>query len=454
MSTPPARRTSLSGWGRTSATVGELRVPLTVDEVRRGVLDSGPRGVAVRGLGRSYGDAAQNAGGTVLDLTALDGFVAIDEDTPSVTVQAGVSLDTLMKVLLPRGLWLPVLPGTRQVTVGGAVAADVHGKNHHRDGSFGRHVSALELLTADGTVRRLTPDGDESPLFWATVGGMGLTGVVLSATIALTRTSSSYFLVDTERTRDIDDLIAVLSDGDQRYPYSVAWFDTTLTGRGLGRGVVTRGRAATPADLGPRYANDALRFDAPSLGTVPSLVPSGLVNSATARAFNTAWYHRAPRHREQEVQNITQFFHPLDVISDWNRLYGARGFVQYQFVVPFGAEETLRSIVVDIARSPYVSCLNVLKRFGPGDPAPMSFPIEGWTLAVDLPVAPGLGAFLDRFDTRVAEAGGRLYLAKDSRAAPSTIAAMYPRLDEFRRIRADVDPDNRFCTDLARRLAL
>ncbi|TNC27570.1 FAD-binding oxidoreductase, partial [Mumia zhuanghuii] len=412
------------------------------------------RGVAVRGLGRSYGDAAQNAGGTVVDLTALDGFLAIDEEAPTVTVQAGVSLDTLMRELLPRGLWLPVLPGTRQVTVGGAIAADVHGKNHHRDGSFGQHVRSLELLTADGTVRRLTPDGEERSLFWATVGGMGLTGVVLSATIALSRTSSSYFLVDTQRTRDIDDLLGVLAEGDDRYQYSVAWFDTTLTGRGLGRGVVTRGSAATPADLDPAHAQDPLRFDAPSLGTVPDLVPSGLVNGATARAFNLAWYLKAPRHREREVQNITQFFHPLDVVSDWNRLYGARGFVQYQFVVPFGAEETLRRIVVALARSPYVSCLNVLKRFGPGDPAPLSFPLGGWTLAVDLPVAPGLGTLLDRFDEEVAAAGGRVYLAKDSRAATETIAAMYPRLDEFRAIRAAVDPDGRFRTDLARRLAL
>ena len=203
------------------------------------------------------------------------------------TVEAGISLDALMKALLPFGLWVPVLPGTRQVTIGGAIAADVHGKNHHTQGSFGNHVRALDLLTADGEIHTLTPDGDQATLFWATVGGMGLTGVILRATVALQRTESAYFSVDTDRCSDIDDLMQRMSEGDDAYTYSVAWFDAVTRGKHLGRAVLTRGNKATLADLTPKLRRDPLRFVAPSFGTIPQVFPNGLVNRATAKAFST-----------------------------------------------------------------------------------------------------------------------------------------------------------------------
>jgi decaprenylphospho-beta-D-ribofuranose 2-oxidase len=447
-------RTRLTGWGRTAPSTAVLQPVTSYDDAAAVVLNAGPRGVLARGLGRAYGDAAQNAGGTVLDLTRLATVHAVDRAARTVRCDAGVSLDTLMRVLLPFGLWLPVVPGTRQVTVGGAIAADVHGKNHHVEGSFGNHLASLDLLGADGVVRTLGPDGPDPELFWATVGGMGLTGVVLGATIRLNPVETAYFLVDTERTDDLGGLMARLAEDDDKYTYSVAWFDSVATGKHLGRAVLTRGWPASYEDLPARLRRDPLRFDAPQLARVPDVFPPGMLNRLTARAFNELWYRKAPRQRLGEVQNITRFFHPLDVVAEWNRVYGRRGFCQYQFVVPFGAEDAFVRSVELIAASGLVSCLNVLKRFGPGNRAPLSFPAPGWTLAVDLPVGPGLDALLRALDEIVGSAGGRVYLAKDSRLDAGTLRRMYPRLGDFLAVRRRADPSGIFRSDLSRRLDL
>lgn len=445
---------SLSGWGGTSASTARVARPTDVEGLRAELTTVGDRGLIARGLGRSYGDPAQNAGGTVLDLTEWDSILDIDSRAPSVRVQSGISLDRLLRALLPLGLWLPVVPGTRQVTVGGAIAADVHGKNHHADGSFGNHVSKLELLLASGDIVSASPTGEHADLFWATIGGMGLTGVVLEATIELKEVETSYFVVDTERAANLTQLLAALENGDDDYTYSVAWFDTATTGASLGRGVITRGNAALRETLDEDRRRSALEFAAPQRGRVPFELPLGLVNRFTARAFNALWYAKSPRHRSGEIQDITQFFHPLDVVGDWNRVYGPRGFCQYQFVVPFGEKAAFTTIVETIAGSGHVSSLNVLKRFGPGNPAPLSFPTAGWTLAVDLPVRAGLDALLNHLDQLVLAAGGRVYLAKDSRISAATFGRMYPRLDEFRTIRDRHDPTHLFRSDLSRRLDL
>ena len=452
----PQQLVELHGWGRTAGTRAHLAQIDSVAGAVAALRKSGDRGVVPRGLGRSYGDAAQNAGGTALDLTRMNRILAVDAEgePPTVTAQAGVSIDALMRALLPFGLWVPVLPGTRQVTVGGAIAADVHGKNHHSEGSFGNHVRSLELLTADATVRTLSPDGADPDLFWATIGGMGLTGVVLRATIALQPTETAYFLVDTDRCTDLDDLMAKMSRGDERYTYSVAWFDAVTRGRHMGRGVLTRGNKARLQDLAPKPRREPLQFSAPGLGTLPEIFPNRMVNVATARAFSTAWYRKAPKHRVGELQNITQFFHPLDIVAEWNRLYGPNGFLQYQFVVPFEEAETFRRCLELIATSDHLSCLNVLKRFGPGNPAPLSFPMPGWTLTVDLPIEDGLETLCNSLDEQVVAAGGRVYLAKDSRLGAATFRQMYPRLEDFLAVRRRVDPTGMFTSDLARRLDL
>ncbi|PWW62114.1 FAD-binding oxidoreductase [Actinokineospora spheciospongiae] len=446
---------ALAGWGRTAPSVSRVARPRTPEDVLAAVATADGRGVVARGLGRSYGDPAQNAGGLVLDMTALRRIHSIDADTGLAVLDAGVSLDQLMRAALPFGLWVPVLPGTRQVTVGGAIGSDIHGKNHHSHGTFGNHVVSLELLTADGSVRTLAPEGPESELFWATVGGMGLTGVILRATVRLKHTESAYFVVDTDRTADFDETLALFSNGsDSGYDYSMAWFDSINTDGRLGRAVFSRGSLATLDELPKKYRADPLKFDAPQLLTLPDVFPNGLANRLSFRLLGEVWYRKAPKQGRGQVQNLTSFYHPLDMFGEWNRAYGTHGFLQYQFLIPFDRDAELRALVRQIAESGHVSFLNVFKRMGAANPAPLSFPREGWTITVDFPIVPGLDAFCARLDEQVLAAGGRLYLAKDSRTDPDTLQQMYPRLDEWRKVRSSVDPDGLFVSDQSRRLGL
>lgn len=457
---PPATRSGpeedlpvpVTGWGRTAPSVALLVRPRTHEEAVAAVHRCGSRGTIARGLGRAYGDAAQNAGGAVLDMTGLDRVRTVDADGGVVVCDAGVSLHRLMEVLLPLGWFVPVTPGTRYVTVGGAIGADIHGKNHHVSGSFSRHVLSLELLTADGEVRTVVP-GTE--LFDATAGGMGLTGVVLSATIRLHPVETSLMSVDTERATDLDDLMSRLTAARDRHRYSVAWIDLLARGAATGRAVLTRGEHAPLDALPARTRRRPLDFRPRQLFSPPGFVPEGLLGRASVSLFNEVWYRRAPRSRRGQLQSIPAFFHPLDGVPHWNRVYGRSGFVQYQFVVGHGQEEALREVVRRVSRQQCPSFLAVLKRFGEGDPGWLSFPMPGWTLALDVPAGlPGLGTFLDGLDQVVADAGGRVYLAKDSRLRPELLAVMYPGLDRFRALRARLDPRGVFVSDLSRRLSL
>ncbi|MFE3639838.1 FAD-binding oxidoreductase [Streptomyces sp. NPDC059169] len=443
---------AVTGWGRTAPSAALLVHPRSYAETAAAVRHCGARGSIARGLGRAYGDAAQNAGGAVLDMTGLDRIRSIDAEAGIVVCDAGVSLHRLMEVLLPLGWFVPVTPGTRHVTVGGAIGADIHGKNHHVSGTFSRHVLSMELLTADGGLHTVLP-GTE--LFDATTGGMGLTGVILSATVQLHRVETSLMSVDTARATDLDDLMARLASTDHRYRYSVAWVDLLARGGATGRSVLTRGDHAPLEALPPRGRRRPLTFRPRQLPAVPGGVPTGLLGRASVAAFNALWYRKAPRSRVGELQKISAFFHPLDGVPHWNRVYGRDGFVQYQFVVGHGQEEAVHRIAGRIARHGCPSFLAVLKRFGQGDPGWLSFPMPGWTLALDIPAGlPGLGAFLDELDEEVAAAGGRVYLAKDSRLRPEMLAAMYPQLDRFRELRAALDPGGVFVSDLSRRLSL
>ncbi|GLZ46602.1 decaprenylphosphoryl-beta-D-ribose oxidase [Actinomycetospora sp. NBRC 106375] len=448
---------TLAGWARTApsrATVVSGDEVASTEALATAIAGAGDRGVVARGLGRSYGDTAQNAGGLVLDMTARDRVHAVDAETALVDLDAGVSLDRLMRVALPFGLWVPVLPGTRQVTIGGAIANDIHGKNHHSAGSFGDHVVSMDLLLASGEVRRLEPDGPEAELFWATVGGVGLTGVILRATIRMTKTETAYFVADTERTADLDETIERFSDGsDEAYDYSSAWFDSISTGSKLGRAALGRGSLARLDELPAKLRQDPLKFDAPTLANLPDVFPNGLANKLTFTAIGELYYRKTKNKRGQ-IQNLTAFYHPLDLFGDWNRAYGSKGFLQYQFIVPLDAEAEFRAIIRDIAESGHVSFLNVFKKFGEGNRAPLSFPMPGWNICVDFPIVDGLGAFCRSLDERVLAMGGRLYTAKDSRTDPDTFAAMYPRLDEWRKVRDAADPGGVFASDMSRRLRL
>jgi decaprenylphospho-beta-D-ribofuranose 2-oxidase len=450
-----ARR--LTGWGRTAPSVARVLSTPDPEVIAKAVAraaDSAGRGVIARGLGRSYGDNAQNGGGLVIDMTALDRIHSIDAGTGLADVDAGVSLDQLMKAALPFGLWVPVLPGTRQVTVGGAIACDIHGKNHHSAGSFGNHVRAVDLLTADGSVRHLTPDGADAELFWATVGGNGLTGIIVRAVIAMTPTETAYFINDGDVTVSLDETVAFHSDGSEAdYTYSSAWFDAISPPPKLGRAAITRGRLARRDELPKKLAKNPLKFDAPQLMTVPDIFPSGMINKLTQSTIGELYYRRGGHYRGK-IQNLTQFYHPLDLLGEWNRAYGPAGFAQYQFLVPTEAVEEFKQIIRDIQASGQYSALNVFKLFGPGNPAPLSFPMAGWNVAMDFPMKPGVNEFLNGLDRRVLEFGGRLYTAKDSRTTAETFHAMYPRIDEWIAVRRKVDPAGVFASDMARRLEL
>ena len=444
----------LTGWGRTSPSSARV-AQVSQNDVAGLLKDPHHRGVLIRGLGRSYGDAAQNAGGTVLTLEGSAEEAVLDRSAATLTAAAGVSLHDLLKVIVPQGFFVPVTPGTRFVTVGGAVASDIHGKNHHVEGSFGNHIRRLTLMLADGTIHEIGPDQNPT-LFWATVGGMGLTGVILEATFSLIPIETSLCTVNTIRCRNIDVLIDEMSHGDDDHRYSVAWADLLATGSRLGRSVLWRGDHTKLAELSSKEAADALKYEPKHLATVPPVVPSfGFVNKLSSTLFNELWFRKEPRQKNGGHKSIPAYFHPLDAIGSWNRLYGDGGFLQYQFALPFGREDELRQIVEKIAVSKTASPLVVLKRFGDANPAPLSFPMPGWTLTVDIPTrAEGLGQLLHSLDEVVMQSGGRHYLAKDAHTTPTAIRRGYPRLDEWKQIQRSVDPGQLWQSDLARRLEL
>jgi decaprenylphospho-beta-D-ribofuranose 2-oxidase len=447
----------LSGWGRTAWTVADVIATTDENQIRSALSSIGDRGVIARGLGRSYGAAAQNAGGTVLEMTSEHDPLGIDAILDPISgildVAASVSLDSILRMCVPRGWFVPVTPGTRFVTVGGAIASDVHGKNHHIDGSFGEHVRSMTVMLSSGEIVELSPE-TQPAWFWATIGGMGLTGIVLRASLQMLSIESSKVRVETERLGNFDAVCdAMSSDGeDDTYRYSVCWVDLLATGASMGRGVLTRGDHATAAEAD---GDEPLAYDPRLKVSAPGWVPNGLLNKFSIKAFNEAWYRKAPSQRHVGIESIPAFFHPLDGVNKWNRLYGTQGFIQYQFIVPLDRTDVLRKVIETFSGAGVASFLAVLKRMGPQNLAPLSFPTEGWTLTLDMAAGiKGLAELLASVDAMVLDAGGRHYLAKDSHVSPSAVRRGYPRLDEWMSTREAMDPQGMWRSDLARRLGL
>jgi decaprenylphospho-beta-D-ribofuranose 2-oxidase len=448
----------MSGWGRYPVVETDAYRPERAVTLAALVRSSGS--LIGRGLGRSYGDAALNGAGGTLLLERLNRFLSFDAATGDLECEAGVTIADILQVFGPRGFLPPVCPGTRYVTVGGSIACDVHGKNHHRDGSFGRHVRSLRLVTASGEWVRCGPDQDPE-LFWATVGGMGLTGLIAEATIRLRRVASPYVAVDYDRASDLEAALRLFDETDERYAYSMAWIDCLAPGRALGRSVLMRG---DPVEEHPGPASTAASGAAAwgSAGRneprlrVPFDLPGWVLNPVSMRAFNALYYRRHPVRRHGVITDYDAFFFPLDRIADWNRIYGRRGFLQYQCVVPLGSGRESLLRLLELARRGHGSFLAVLKRFGrtPGT-GPLAFPRPGYTLALDFPATGDpLLRLLDTMDEVVAGVGGRVYLAKDARMRPDLFRAMYPELPDWLAVKRRVDPEHRFTSDLSRRLGL
>ncbi|MEP7024985.1 MAG: FAD-binding oxidoreductase, partial [Actinomycetota bacterium] len=434
-------------WGAGSPVRSRVLGPLELGQLRELVTSRPPRGILARGAGRSYGDAAQNAGGCVL-LPAGPALIEPDPVAATVRVRATVTFAELLGQLVPLGLLPPVLPGTRHLTVGGAVAADVHGKNQHGDGSIARWIEEIELLDGNGCLHRLTPGGDRAA-FLATAGGMGLTGIILGVTLRLLRIRSTLLQVHSRRLPSLAEVMAAMDGAASRY--TVAWIDTTAAGRSLGRGIVELADHLAAPDLAQEPATPAYR--AGRAPRAPALPVSPFV-PWSARAFNSLWFRKAPGQQDQAVA-LPAFFHRLDAVSGWNRALGRPGILQYQLAVPDGGEAVLPQVLERIQRGGCAPFLGTLKRFGPASGGPLSFPLPGWSLAVDMPAGnPALGPLLDGLDDVVAAAGGRIYLAKDGRLRRAAFDRMYGDLTGWRSVRARLDPAGVFQSDLGRRIGL
>ena len=443
----------LSGWGRYPA------LDCRLERLRRredlpGLLHRGATLIA-RGNGRSYGDAALNPELT-LSMLAMDRMWAFDAGTGLLDCEAGVLLADILETFVPRGWFPPAVPGTRLVTVGGMIAADVHGKNHHRDGSFGAHVESLTLASADGAIRECGRT-ENADLFRATLGGMGLTGVILSARFRLRPVETAFVMAETRAARDLDETMALFEES-RDWPYSVAWIDCLARGAGLGRAVMTRGAFMARGALPPRLASNPLRPAPAGTLRVPADVPSALFNRISIGLFNALCYRRGRARARAGARPVhfDRFFFPLDRIEAWNRLYGRRGFVQYQCVLPRNESAAgIAALLERVASAGRGSFLAVLKLFGPAGDGLMSFPMEGYTLALDFPLRDGTAALLDRLDEIAHRHGGRVYLAKDARCAPERVREAYPRLGAFEAIRAEAaGSPPKFASEMSRRLAL
>jgi FAD/FMN-containing dehydrogenase len=389
--------------------------------------------------GRSYGDSCLNDGGTLLDVRRLDRLIAFDDSAGLLRCEAGVTLADILDVIVPRGWFLPVVPGTRWVSVGGAIANDIHGKNHHRAGTFGRHVTRLELARSSGE-RVVCSPGDS--LFQATVGGLGLTGLILWAELRLKRVPGAGIAQERVRFPSLDGFFDLAAE-DDAWEYTVAWVDCLAGGPRLGRGVYLRGDH-TAMEGPPASPLDGTRLD------IPFEVPAGVVNRLTMRLFNEAYYRRQLRRHRRLTVPYAPFFFPLDAVGNWTRLYGPGGFLQYQCVVPNGpGGEPIRTLFQRISRSAEPACLGVLKRFGAArSPGWLSFPRPGLTLAVDFPFrGPRTLALLDELDAVVRDAGGAVYPAKDARMSPASFQTFFPAAS-----RLDAHRDPKFSSSFWRRV--
>lgn len=443
----PTLTKPVSGWGRYPVQTCHLERPERYADLK-------PHSdcVIARGQGRSYGDAALNENGSVILTERLDRMLELDTRLGILKAEAGVTLAEILPVIVKHGWFLPVTPGTKFVSLGGCVAADVHGKNHHHDGSFGNHVLGLELIMADGSHRKCSP-GEDAELFQATVGGMGLTGIIGEVTLKLMPIQTAQVLVRQHAAANLAQLFKLLQDPALDDHYSVAWIDCLATGDSLGRGVAMFGHHASTDEY---RAALPLSHKPGRMRSLPVDFPSWLLNPFTINCFNKLYNWKEGRKNKPFLTDYDRYFYPLDAIGQWNRMYGKRGFVQYQCVLPeSSALLGMTELLQELTRSRRASFLAVLKRLGAEGMGLLSFPMPGYTLALDLPLHDKtLFSLLDKLDHITLQHGGRVYLAKDARLSPDSFRKMYPRHDDWLKIKRQADPAGRFSSSLSRRLKM
>ncbi|HEX2608735.1 MAG TPA: FAD-binding oxidoreductase [Flavisolibacter sp.] len=437
----------ISGWGNYPMVDAYLMQVRNEKEARAAITEE----MIPRGLGRSYADQAINQEKRVALFTGMNHLLSFDAEKGILECEAGVSLEEIITALAPRG-WFPfICPGTKFVTIGGAIANDIHGKAHHFDGSFVNCVLSFTILVADGRVLTASRTENED-LFWANFGGLGLLGTILTARLQLRKIETTYFKQKAIVIKSLDHLLESLEQYDKEYNYSVAWIDPMAKGKKIGSGVLTLGNAATLEDLPAKYKLNPLKLHPKKKLNLPIFLPNFALNNLTARLLNRviAFVQKSPA----GISHYEKFFFPLDAIDNWNRGYGKRGFIQYQFVIPKeGGRERLIDILQSIAESGCTPFLNVFKTMGKSQGL-LSFPFEGYTLAIDFPMSEKLKRYIPILDKKVLDANGRIYLGKDALLDKATFQTMYPQAAEWKKIKAKYDPDNRFTSNISRRLGL
>ena len=442
------KKEKLAGWGNFPVSESYTLYPRSGADCKAAIQEEQ---LIARGLGRSYGDQALNDNGYVALCTKMNNFLSFDDQQGILECQAGSNLEEIISVFAPRG-WFPMIcPGTKFITIGGAIANDIHGKAHHIDGSFVNCVISFTIMLADGSI--VTASRTENvDLFWANFGGLGLLGVILTAKLQLRKIETTYFKQKSVVIKNLDHMLEALEKYDAEYNYSVAWIDALAKGSKLGSGVLTLGNGSKLADLPEKLKGNPLKLHTANKLSIPFFFPSFALNGLTVKILNRmiAFVQNSPK----EFVHYDKFFFPLDMIDNWNRGYGKRGFIQYQFIIPEeGGKKTLTEILEMISASGCTPFLNVFKRMGDGQGI-LSFPFKGYTLAIDFPVTKKLLSFTPKLDAKVLQAGGRLYLGKDALLTEGMFKEMYPQYMEWMAVKQRYDPGGKFTSDIARRLGL
>lgn len=430
-------KTKIAGWGNYPMVEAEVANPSSEEEIFS--LQSKLKNFIPQGASKSYGDAslAEN----VISSLNLNQTTRFDTENGIYTCQSGKMLNEVLDEIVPHGFFLPVTPGTKFITIGGAIGSDIHGKNHHKDGCFSEHLIHFKLVLADGTLRTCSRT-ENADLFHATCGGMGLTGFITEASFRLKPITTSKIINRTIKCANLTELVDALL-ANQDYTYSVSWVDYITSGKNMGRSLLYLGEHATESEVGEPTLTD-FKTPKPIIG-LPFNFPSGSINPFTVKAFDELYYRKVLKQDSTAVVDIEPYFYPLDAVNNWNRIYGRKGFTQYQFVIPIEhAHHGLSEVMKEIVNSQTGSFIAVLKLFGEQNECWLSFPKKGVTLTVDFGIKPEVFQLLDRLDEMVAEMNGRLYLAKDARMKPEMFAKGYPNLGRFKKLLQDIDPEGKF----------